>query len=228
MTIIHGAVFNWKHLISFEVVNQHLMLYAFVFLARLWASESLSVMPWISILYAIALFSQIGYPMWNQAGWFTGEKPGDFKSCFTLQMSMELFWGLILSELFPEDRKIQDSLRISSCVNSRVDLSFLGISLMCLYSCFYSWWAVGDSSQLALLVLFPLITFASSIQIWSLWGQGLSCNVCITKEERAGDRFCSACQDWGFIPPVPTKILRLSLLSAGKGEGGEKKDKNQA
>lgn len=185
-------------------------------------------MPWISILYVIALFSQTGYSMWNQASCFTGEKPGDFKSRFTLHMSMELFWELILSELFPEDRKIQDSLRISSCVNSSVDLSFLGISLMCFYSCFYSWWAVGDSSQLALLVLFPLITFASSIQIWSSWGQGLSCHVCITKEERVRGKLCWACQDWGFILPVPIKFL-VCLCSVQEREGKKKKrQENQA
>lgn len=151
------------------------------------------------------------FPNWifhvNQASCFTGEKPGDFKPCFTLHIPMELFWGLILSELVPEGRKRQDSLRISSCVNSSVDLRFLGISLMCFYSCFYSWWAVGDSSQPALLVLFPLITFAPSIQIWSSRGQGLSYHVCVTKEERVRGKLCWACQDWGFIPPVPTKIL---------------------
>lgn len=165
--------------------------------------------------------------MGNQASCFTGEKPGDFKSCFTLHMSMELFWVLILSELFPEDRKIQDSLRISSCVNGSVDLSLLGISLMCFYSCFYSWWAVGlQFSQLALLVLFPLITFASSIQIWSSQRQGL-CHLCITpcsKGEGLGGqillslpglRFHLTSTCWDSVCPCS--------LSAEKG--GEKKDK---
>lgn len=71
---------------------------------------------------------------------------------------------LILSELFPEDRKMQDGLRISSCVNSSMGTRLPGISLVRFYSRLYSWQAVGLlSSSLALLALFPLLILASSI-----------------------------------------------------------------
>jgi len=55
---------------------------------------------------------------------------------------------LILSELFPEDRKAQDSLRISSCVNSSVGTSLFGISLMCFLFLVLPLTGCGTSVQL--------------------------------------------------------------------------------
>lgn len=139
-------------------------------------------------------------------------------------MSMELFWGLILSELFPEDRKIQDSLRISSCVNSSADLTSLGFHWCASIPAFTpdGFWGL-QFSQLALLVLLPLITFASSIQIWSSWGQGLSYRACITKERGAD-----------FVDPARTEVsshqylLRFSVCtcSVQERQGGKKTRKS--
>lgn len=93
---------------------------------------------------------------------------------------MELFWVLILSELFPEDRKMQDGLRISSCVNSSVGTSLPGISLVFLFMAVLLA-GCGAPLQFAgpiLLALFPLLIFASSIWVGCSQGQRLPCHLC--------------------------------------------------
>lgn len=132
--VIYRVASNQKHLISFEAANQHLVVSCF----RV-SGKTVSI--WKPFCHALN-FS----PLSNSLIFTNLNIPYEIKSVVLLvrsqgilgvmlHMFMELFWVLILSELFPEDSKIEDSLRISSCVNNSVGTGLFWISLMCSYSC---------------------------------------------------------------------------------------------